>query len=496
MTQPTPYRRAISLSHYANRSKVNNIADFITTTWRAALTIQKQNLIAFMHTGEQPRLLNKSEWFLPFDRPTMLTARQWKSVDKQVLETFSSWLTAHQSEDQKLVSEMRRNTSVFTEDFIHDLYFINKWKAWWCTDTKNQYKGALVGKESALKYWRTVLMPILMQRHRYPNFSHTHTALVDMNTIAPLRDKTENARHSASHFDQWCELTISPGEKIMIPFMDNSYSTQKLHDASQVNNRMQLTVEQNPITGERDVAVKRIATYSPFSHEQPQLQGVKAFDWGLSNLLTSSDGELFGQRFYEGLLLFDAEIRDMEKKLTEGGLRKWRASKRYRTLVSAVKEFITNEVGRIVNRIGRDNLHTIIVEDLDFRGKGFSREFSRIITKSGRSILKKRLAELSERTGTVIETVNPAYTSQECSSCHFVCAGNRRGKKFHCHHCGLRLNADVNASRVILSRSSRKLAMLSESKNKVYEALDGSFFEKNGYHFSDVLVQRELSSSS
>jgi IS605 OrfB family transposase len=47
--------------------------------------------------------------------------------------------------------------------------------------------------------------------------------------------------------------------------------------------------------------------------------------------------------------------------------------------------------------------------------------------------------------GIVVEYVDPAYTSQTCSSCGHI--GCRRGHGFGCGFCGLRAHADVNASR-------------------------------------------------
>ncbi len=48
--------------------------------------------------------------------------------------------------------------------------------------------------------------------------------------------------------------------------------------------------------------------------------------------------------------------------------------------------------------------------------------------------------------------INPAYTSQECSSCGYILKGNRDGSNFLCKKCGFSLNADLNASHNIRSR--------------------------------------------
>jgi predicted RNA-binding Zn-ribbon protein involved in translation (DUF1610 family) len=50
-------------------------------------------------------------------------------------------------------------------------------------------------------------------------------------------------------------------------------------------------------------------------------------------------------------------------------------------------------------------------------------------------------------------SVNPAYTSQECPSCHSVSRSNRSGTKFVCRKCGLRNHADWVGSSNIARRS-------------------------------------------
>ncbi|SFR87541.1 transposase [Halomicrobium zhouii] len=57
----------------------------------------------------------------------------------------------------------------------------------------------------------------------------------------------------------------------------------------------------------------------------------------------------------------------------------------------------------------------------------------------------------AEEHGVLVETVDPAYTSQRCShsACGFIDRGNRDGDEFECLHCGKQLHADYNAARNI-----------------------------------------------
>jgi len=55
----------------------------------------------------------------------------------------------------------------------------------------------------------------------------------------------------------------------------------------------------------------------------------------------------------------------------------------------------------------------------------------------------------------VVETVDPSYTSQQCSKCGCTVAENRDGKHFACLDCSYTVNADYNAAKNV----ARKLAL-------------------------------------
>jgi transposase len=59
-----------------------------------------------------------------------------------------------------------------------------------------------------------------------------------------------------------------------------------------------------------------------------------------------------------------------------------------------------------------------------------------------------------EELGIFFKEINPAYTSQTCSSCGFKHKNNRLGEKFLCLDCGNALDADYNASLNILALGS------------------------------------------
>lgn len=67
----------------------------------------------------------------------------------------------------------------------------------------------------------------------------------------------------------------------------------------------------------------------------------------------------------------------------------------------------------------------------------------------------KLVTRLQQKAPGRVEKVNAAYTSQTCNCCGHVDPNNRQSQAvFRCTACGHQVNADVNAARVIASRTA------------------------------------------
>ena len=67
--------------------------------------------------------------------------------------------------------------------------------------------------------------------------------------------------------------------------------------------------------------------------------------------------------------------------------------------------------------------------------------------------LKSFVQYKAEEVGVTVALVNPAHTSQTCSSCGHKARNNRRSQSaFVCRQCGFTLNADLNAARNIAAK--------------------------------------------
>ena len=155
-----------------------------------------------------------------------------------------------------------------------------------------------------------------------------------------------------------------------------------------------------------------------------------------------------------------------------------------------IRNYVKNEVGRVLNRLAEQDIRSITCEDLDFRGKGLSRRTRVIVSRAGRAAFKQKLADLTEHHGIVVHSVNPAYTSKQCSGCGLVADKQRKGSSFQCLHCGKRLHSDVNAARNIIGRrSAPDDGFRYWSKEEVLEYLNREFGSTWG-QTPDLILKR------
>jgi len=89
-------------------------------------------------------------------------------------------------------------------------------------------------------------------------------------------------------------------------------------------------------------------------------------------------------------------------------------------------------------------------------GQSAKRGLNRSISDASWGELFSKIEWLAAKAGKPVLSVNPKFTSQECSSCHHVSKSNRDGEKFVCEECGHIDHADTQASRTILRRAKLK----------------------------------------
>jgi putative transposase len=125
----------------------------------------------------------------------------------------------------------------------------------------------------------------------------------------------------------------------------------------------------------------------------------------------------------------------------------------YERIANRRRNFARQLSRRIVNRFG-----LIAVEDLDVKQMVLDKRLSKSISDAAWSQFFQQLVYKAEDAGRTVVKVNPAYTSQTCSSC-----GHRQklalaDRTYVCECCGLKLNRDHNAAINILRLGMQSLA--------------------------------------
>ena len=386
---------------------------------------------------------------------TPLSARYVQTCYKQTLEIHSSWLT--KLED--VVRSFLGNSSIVDEHFLTTCYRINKMHLWhyssidlkwyqapdgrFLVPSKSHKANVTLPVSSDILFFMRKLIKRARKCIRFPQLKRIKTLKLDEKVAVLEVSKT------ASHFDYFLKLsTLHKGKPIYLPLKRNPYLDECLKKGER------LPFVQVRIT-DKTCTISAIVGYdkAPLRSSTESI----GLDFGMVAMFTTSDGERHGLSSFTKLKIWDKELLDLSKKLQKQSI-KFSTNERYVHLQQRIKSYFKNEIGRILNKLANKNVGVFAVEHLDFRAAGMSKQMNRLIGRTYRSVVKAKLSRLEEQYGIQIIAVNPAYTSQECSRCHYVSKENRKTQKdFICQHCHFSCNADVNAGRVINQRRSLML---------------------------------------
>jgi putative transposase len=397
---------------------------------------------------------------------TGLSARQLKSAQNMVHANVSGWLVRLQDQVRALITG-----STLSEHEKTVLYRVNARKAWWAPDLELPWLAdgdrlvpvdhgrvdatagvVWIAVDPQLVWLARRLAKQAGKQIRFPNLGRVNTLTLD-----GIVARTETARTATQHgrVDYWVKVaTLVRGKPVHVPLLANPrFSSEldrargrggKLCAAIQLH-RTHRGVEASLITDQPDTALRSTGT-------------VVGIDFGFSAaLFATSEGQLLGRAMLARLRELDAVLQPLAADLQRRGIA-LKTDPAYRKLQARIGDFVANEMGRLLNRLADTDVRELVVERLDFRGGGLSKRMNRLCTRTGRRVLKARLARLTERHGITVTAVPAPYSSQQCSGCGYVHKANRKTQaRFVCGFCGKKLHADVNASRTVASRRSRPL---------------------------------------
>jgi putative transposase len=502
MPKASPEYRADHLACPLNPGKLGQVRELVRELRKTATreaSLQWRQFYQGLWQGFES--MAKKGWTRPWIRDSTLNTTFSQLVMSQVSASLKGYFGNVQNTYTELVSG-----SSLPANLRHQLHFINRQQAWfWKCDVKVRQQVATTSKNGTITtrladvivepdvraYARTIIRRALAT-HQKPHFENFQPQL-------DQRVCFVQASHTARH-PYWLRIsTLANQKKIDLPL--------EIHEAFQERNNqsglyqalakspvlqappvgdgqgflkhMQAMEEQlrptqrNPHPSgfaipntvrlllsedQQSLTVGVVSDMGPvFEHQAATYQPLHEaiyLDMGLATLLATSDGELHGRNWMEVLLKFDKLITGIARHRSRLGLKV--ASKRYRTHVQRLRGWLKTEIHRILNRlVERKRPGSIVLEALDFRSPQMSRRMNRLIQNFGQSVLKAKLAEIEKQYGIAVEYRDAAYTSQECSSCHYVAKNNRPSQAvFECKFCQHRCHADIQAARVLSSRRS------------------------------------------
>jgi len=249
-----------------------------------------------------------------------------------------------------------------------------------------------------------------------------------------------------SIFDYWLRVsTLAFRKQLLIPVKLAAYHREALKGKT-INSSVTLNKRGDgwwlTLSYDEEVTV-----------QTPPSAPVVGVDVGIANFLTASSGKHYGT--FHGKLR-ERQKRDREKRRRKAKLRKCLEKKGVKKLPSTSSEsgqrlarHVRQEINRAVNQCFAEHpAAQIAYEHLSVSTMKYkARAMNAYLYASNLGHLPKQIAWNAAKRGVAAIRVKSAYTSQECSVCHYVDRANRPTQQtFCCRVCGHRTHADLNAA--------------------------------------------------
>jgi hypothetical protein len=300
-----------------------------------------------------------------------------------------------------------------------------------------------------------------------------------------------------STFDYWLRIsTLEFRQPLCVPVKLADYHKEQLTDpktkqSRMINSSVQLNKREDG-SWWLTLSYDEIITI-PNAPEAP----VIGIDVGIANFLTTSDGKHYGS-FNKKLRV--RHKRDREKHRRKAKLRKCLEKKgvpkeKLPSTSSAAGQRLIRHTRQAINRAV--NLCFEEHSDCQFAYEQLSvatmkhkaHAMNAYMRASNLGHIPGHIAWNALKRGVQATTVKSAYSSQECSVCHYVDRKNRPDQQtFCCRICGYRTHADLNASKNIATRLHDEELRVCRNRQEV-KALLMRRHERWKQHFSLLVVQ-------
>src|SRR6266566_2639970 len=324
-----------------------------------------------------------------------------------------------------IAQSWRTNRERTYQDYLDDLLKYHEQQAEGSLDTE--------AEEPAWKEWDVpTLHQVCIQ------------ASVNVAVLEPSQDST---------FDYWLKIsTLDKGHPLLVPVKLAEYHRQVL-EGKTINSSVQLNRRADGwwLTLSYDeVVTVQTASDAP----------VVGIDVGIANFVTTSTGKHYGT--FHGKLR-ERQKRDRQRRRRKAKLRKCLEKKGVQKLPSTssksgqrLTRHIRQEINRAVNQCFAEHEGAqFAYEHLSVATmKHKARAMNAYMRASNLAHIPEQIAWNAAKRGIQATRVKSAYSSQECSVCHYVDRTNRPDQQtFCCQVCGYEAHADLNAATNIMRRA-------------------------------------------
>ena len=296
-------------------------------------------------------------------------------------------------------------------------------------DYQEQQASGMLDSQEQVPVWKEWNVPTLRQVCIQAN--------ANVVKLEPSTDST---------FDYWLKIsTLEFRQLLLVPIKLAEYHRQAL-EGKTVNTSIQLN--------KREDGWWLTLSYDEMVPAQTEPSApVVGIEVGVANFVNTSAGEHFGT--FHGKLR-ERQKRDREKRRRKAKLRECLKKKGIEKLPSTSSKsgqrlirHIRQEINRAVNECFATHPHTqFAYEQLSVATmKHKARAMNAYMRASNLAHIPEQFAWNAAKRGVSATRVKSAYSSQECSVCHFVDEGNRPNQQtFCCQICHLQMHADLNAA--------------------------------------------------
>ena len=253
-----------------------------------------------------------------------------------------------------------------------------------------------------------------------------------------------------SQFDYWLRIsTLAAGHPVRIPIKLYKHARETL---------VQFPKLCSSITLNRWEGVWFATFVVERNGPKAKSSKVTGVDIVMVSIVSTSHGRRYGQVGQELRRRVElANIKRRRKQQLNACLKhKGRATVSLKN--DKAEAFARNEIGRALNQMldelpegTKVALERLSVKDMCFK----SRQMNRALRASQLGYARDKLKFKLDEHGIRYRSVQPAYSSQQCSQCGFTISMNRRSQaEFRCLWCGYEANADENAASNIAERFS------------------------------------------